>query len=316
MWKTCVTLALLICIRVHAHGPMHPRIGGGVNAPSNAWPWMVSLHNLTYHFCGGSLISRKWVLSAAHCFFGPTVTAHNIRVYLGKWTQRERNNNEVMTTVEQIYIHNLYSTTTDDRDNDIALLLLSSLVTYNAYIRPVCLIASGSDFPPGTNSSIIGWGRTLLGERLPYPGTLQQAVVPVVNHTQCYNQLTTLIIKYNSRRMRNNLQQTYKRVTNNMICAGIPCGGVDTNMGDSGGPLMSWHNSSWVQHGITSWGFGCGLPNIPSVYTRVSQYQQWITNIISNHPSRELPQFISLQPGYTGVSGLLRCIVALKILQK
>lgn len=71
IWSLCnisvseQSLFLTVC----AHGPMHPHVVGGVNAPEKAYPWMVSLHNPTCHFCGGSLISKEWVLSAAHCFF-------------------------------------------------------------------------------------------------------------------------------------------------------------------------------------------------------------------------------------------------------
>lgn len=55
--------------------------------------------------------------------------------------------------------------------------------------------------------------------------------------------------------------------------------------GDSGGPLVSKQNSLWIQEGIVSFGIGCAEPNIPGVYTRVSQYQSWInSHITSNQP--------------------------------
>ncbi|XP_057186475.1 chymotrypsinogen B-like [Triplophysa rosa] len=166
MWKTCVTLALLTCVQVCAHGPMHPRVAGGDDAKKKAWPWMVSLHDPTCHFCGGSLISSEWVLSAAHCFIGAgyKVSEKSIRVYLGKMTQREENKNEVFKEVQKIYTHDLYNAKT--ADNDIALLHLSSpvdLKTFwgneNKHICLVSLLAQGRDFPPDTRSMIIGWGK-------------------------------------------------------------------------------------------------------------------------------------------------------------
>ncbi|XP_048010496.1 chymotrypsinogen A-like [Megalobrama amblycephala] len=259
MWRTCVTLALLICVQVCAHVPLYPRIMGGADAQKKAWPWIVSLHDPTCHFCGGSLINSQWVLSAAHCFIGDdyNVTEDRILVYLGKLTQREKNKKEKMIKVQKIYTHNMYNATTNN--NDIALLHLSDKVKFNDHISPVCLIAHGSDFPTGTRSRIIGWGLIEDGMNVPYPGILQEAEVFVVDHNH---------------------------KTENTISSCL--------QGDSGGPMMSQHCSKWVQFGITSWGIGCGLQHIPGVYTRVSQYQQWITDKIRGHQSDDLPQFVNI----------------------
>ncbi|XP_048055252.1 tryptase-like isoform X1 [Megalobrama amblycephala] len=280
MWRsTCITLTLLLCVKgslsqLNACGqaPLNTRIVGGVNAPDGSWPWQVSLHSSTYggHFCGGSLINSEWVLTAAHCL--PSVSTSNLRVYLGRRTQQGTNANEVMRTVRTIIVHPSYNSKTND--NDIALLRLSSVVTFNNYIRPVCLAAQNSVFSAGTSSWITGWGDVQAGVNLPAPGNLQETMVPVVANTQCNNLLGS------------------GSVTNNMICAGLTQGGKDTCQGDSGGPMVSQQCTVWVQAGITSWGYGCADPNSPGVYTRVSQYQTWITNNIRQN----LPGFVTFNP--------------------
>ncbi|ROL50647.1 Prostasin [Anabarilius grahami] len=251
MWRlTCVSLALLLSaqgslsqLNVCGQAPLNNRIVGGVEAFEGSWPWQVSLHSTTYggHFCGGSLINSEWVLTAAHCL--PGVSASSLLVYLGKKTQQGVNTYEINRKVATIIVHPSYDSQTSD--NDIALLRLSSAVTFNDYIRPVCLAALNSSFPSGTSSWITGWGDVQSGVSLPAPGTLQETMVPVVANTQCDNLLGS------------------GSVTNNMICAGLLEGGKDTCQGDSGGPMVSKQCLVWVQSGITSWGYGCADPNAP-----------------------------------------------------
>ncbi|XP_075948892.1 transmembrane protease serine 9-like [Anarhichas minor] len=246
--------------------PLNTKIVGGEDAPDGSWPWQVSLQSSGSHVCGGSLINKEWVMSAAHCFSSDSTSRW--QVSLGRQNLQGNNPNEVSTTVARIILHPNYDSVTDN--NDIALLRLSSPVNFTDYIRPVCLAASDSVFNNGTDSWVTGWGAVKEGVSLPFPETLQEVEVPVLGNRQCdcLNGVGT--------------------VTDNMICAGVLAGGKDSCQGDSGGPMVNQQGSVWVQSGIVSFGFGCARPNLPGVYSRVSIYQSWI----NSHISSDKPGFV------------------------
>ncbi|XP_060723006.1 serine protease 27-like [Tachysurus vachellii] len=236
----CVVLALLIFVKVSlgqistcGQAPLNYRIVGEQSTSAGAWPWQVSLHSpvKSRHFCGGSLVNKEWVTTAAHCFALARLTS-GLVVYLGKQAQEGVNQNQLTRHVTKIIKHPQYNNITNN--NDIALILLSSSVTFTNYIRPVCLAVQGSNFPSGTQCWITGWGDIALGVRLPSPGVLQEAQVPVIGRTQCDTLLGPGII------------------TNKMICAGLLQGGKDTCQGDSGGPMVTKQGRVWIQAGITS----------------------------------------------------------------
>ncbi|XP_045897981.1 tryptase-like, partial [Micropterus dolomieu] len=86
-------------------------------------------------------------------------------------------------------------------------------------------------------------------------------------------------------------------VTDNVICAGFSAGGKGICQGDGGGPLVSKQGGRWIQAGIVTFtsSRGCAQPNIPSRYTRVSQYQSWINSQITSNQ----PGFITFTSGGT-----------------
>ncbi|XP_051770091.1 testisin-like isoform X5 [Ctenopharyngodon idella] len=188
----------------------------------------------------------------------------SLTVVLGRQTQNGFNLNEVSKNVKLIIKHPSYNRHTNN--NDIALLKLSSPVTFTDYISPVCLAADGSVFNNGTDSWITGWGNISRRESLPSPNVLQEVEVPVIGNRQC------------------NCLYRVGNITDNMICAGLLGGGKDSCQGDSGGPMVSNQSSVWVQSGIVSFGIGCARPEYPGVYTRVSRYQEWITSFMCSDP--------------------------------
>ncbi|XP_056095765.1 trypsin-like [Rhinichthys klamathensis goyatoka] len=270
----CVSVAILLNIAgslcqldVCGQAPRNTKIVGGENAVVGSWPWQASLHRISTasHFCGGSLINKDWVLSAAHCF--QSITESNVKIYLGRQLQSGSNPYEVSKTVTRIITHPSYSTST--QNNDLALLQLSSSVTFSDYIRPVCLAAAGSVFAAGTGSWITGWGKLNSGDTS-IPNTLQEVQIPIVSNSVC--------------------NTAYRgSITSNMLCAGVNEGGKDSCQGDSGGPMVSKNDSQWIQSGVVSFGQGCAQPKYPGVYTRVSQYQSWISSQISS----DQPGFVS-----------------------
>ncbi|XP_005810913.1 testisin-like [Xiphophorus maculatus] len=239
--------------------PRNFKIVGGQDASPGRWPWQVELQLSGWFMCGGSLINKKWVLTAAHCITDPTPSLW--KAVLGQQNRRDKHMKTVVRrNIGKIIVHPKFNQTTND--NDIALLRLSSPVQFTDYIRPVCLAASGSRFNNGTDSWVTGWGNVAEGVPLPRPQTLQEVKVPVIGNRQCNCLLGRLSI------------------TDNMICAGVLSGGRDSCQGDSGGPMVNKQDSRWIQSGVVSFGLGCARPNLPGVYTRVSRYQSWINSVI------------------------------------
>ncbi|XP_061548084.1 transmembrane protease serine 3 [Phycodurus eques] len=226
-------------------------VGGNISRPGQ-FPWQASLRFNGEHLCGGSIITSRWILTAAHCVYGFSDPALWV-VHVGEIEQPVHG--EQSLAVEQIIHHVRYHP--KGLDYDIALVKLSKPLVFNGFVEPICLPNFGEEFDEGTMCWISGWGAT--EDKGQTSVVLHSAMVPLLSTKTC------------------NQPQVYQGfISRWMICAGYLEGGKDSCQGDSGGPLACEDSSLWKLVGTTSWGVGCAIRNKPGVYTRMTQSLPWI----------------------------------------
>nr|WP_319536482.1 serine protease [uncultured Vibrio sp.] len=249
------------------------RIIGGEPANTTDWKFIASLVSKEKpasigHFCGGSFLGGKYVLTAAHCV--EETNADDIDIVLGLYNQKNESQSQRIA-VQNIYTHTGYDNQT--LNNDIALIELEHSVD-GATIELATPTVLDS-LRTGNKVHAAGWGNTSTTDTV-YPTVLQQVDLEYVDRATCQN-----------------LQGDYSNVSDDGICAGYSSGGKDTCQGDSGGPLIVDDNGINKLLGVVSWGAGCAQPNAYGVYANVAHFQHsgWIDshrNTISYTQYRDL----------------------------
>ncbi|XP_061745375.1 coagulation factor VII-like [Nerophis ophidion] len=232
------------------------RIVGGNECPKGECPWQVLLLHKGKGFCGGVILKPTWILTASHCMEDADVRF--LSIVAGEHNTEVMEGTEQVIQVAEILMHELYVKTT--ADNDIALLRLTAPIVYTPYAVAACLPTKSlaeRELWAVSMHTVSGWGRR--AENGPTSHLLRRLSVPRIRTQQC-------------------VEESGVALTDNMFCAGYIQGQQDSCKGDSGGPLVTQYKKTTFLLGIVSWGKGCARPGHYGIYTRISNYLQWIHN--------------------------------------
>lgn len=240
------------------------RIVGGDEAKLGQIPWQVALmdrrRGTALPFCGGSLLSDVWVITAAHCLInldGRSIR-DNFFVRVGEHDVQRDDGHERDHNVTEKIIYPKYNYKVSPYNHDVALLKLEVPVVLSDRRRPICLGPkhfSETLLRDAPTSLVSGWGRIKF--QGPESTKLQKLEVPYVERTVCK-------------------KSSSERITRYMFCAGYANQKKDSCQGDSGGPHATNFKGTWFLTGIVSWGEECAQDGKYGVYTRLSHYYSWI----------------------------------------
>lgn len=236
------------------------KIVGGEEADPSDFLWMAAIirskptSGEVRPFCGGSLITRRHILTAAHCL--ENLAPRDVLVRLGSYDFDDATASSFSAdyAIDQFRVPATYSKKTHAAD--IAIMRLKTPLQTSDNYKTVCMPQPRRSYV-GALGTVTGYGSQSQTFRRAAP-KLRQVTVPIWENRKC--------------------SVVYKRnLTESFLCAGYEEGGKDACQGDSGGPLMTeGPNERMMIVGVVSHGIGCGSPGYPGVYTRTTTFLDWI----------------------------------------
>lgn len=303
----------------NARGGVRFRVLGGEVAEPGAWPWQVALIRSSRdtlfegQYCGGSLVTRQWVMTAAHCVYDENedgslkaLDPSELQVLVG--TNLLMQNSGELIGAARIFAHPDYDPVAID--NDIALIELSRPpdVPDVATVQLPAASIEEQLAAPGAPATVTGWGRMQDGQ---FPVDLRQVQIAILSREDCNRSVVearasaakeSFAAAREALRVDESaadqawqmlLSATPGPISQTMVCSGSYAGGQGSCNGDSGGPLVvKLPDGSFVQVGIVSWGFtsetdehSCNVEASFSAFTRVAKFEDWIRSIVLGDPA-------------------------------
>lgn len=250
------------------------KIVGGYQTSIKKYPYLVSIistvrqNRMTDCMCAGTILTDRWILTAAHCLYKgigkPMYQKYKLSAVAGSTKCYNIESDAQIRRIEYYHPHPKYKSSLTvqglNTSNDIALVRLEEKLKFGRNVRKVQLLT------PAMFSEIIekpceaiGWGAQSEDDSIDNP-VLQKVKLPLIDTHRCVRLLENRKI---------HVAEEY------VLCTLDPENKRDVCTGDSGGPLMC----SQYQAGIVSGGSGCARPNTPNLWTRVDVYYTWIKSV-------------------------------------
>ncbi|KAL7292871.1 hypothetical protein TKK_0013544 [Trichogramma kaykai] len=269
MYYKVLCFVILSLLSVCHAGPLKAkeRILNGTVAEGGMFPYMASLQNkkTSFHYCGASIINKRYLLTAAHCLEHPTYKDENgdktgvmdldtLKIVVG--INRLDDNEGITLEAEKLINHEKYNIYQPTHINqyDIGLIRLNKDIEFNDRVQPIKLITSKDDYPKKDEIlKLTGWGISEKGSHIA-SNDLLTARLLYMNAQDCEKRWTPEFYNY--------------YLDDGMMCTvsfQIP------DSGDSGSPLV---NDRGIQVGVFV--TGLGIRHLPNGYTDVLFYADWI----------------------------------------
>ncbi|XP_070491941.1 serine protease gd-like isoform X2 [Chironomus tepperi] len=245
----------------------------GKPAKKGQFPWLAAYyHNGVREsgfICGGSLVSSKAIITAAHCIHYKNDAPKSVEealFYIGKFfiSSLENEKDFIVSPAKRFILHPEWNAYSDSFDADIAIVILSRTIQFTNFVKPICIWTATNDYKDliGYYGIVAGYGKT---SRIDTPSDRPfWTALPVVDEATC---------------LRSN--SDFRKITSSRtFCVGSRDGRGPCN-GDSGGGFVVRYNNKWYLRGIVSSSlqdkdlFTCDTKNF-AVFTDIAAYRDWI----------------------------------------